>query len=128
MRQSWREHKGPVLSDEEVAWLLLSSAKRGAQSRNLPLDIEYQDVLKLVRTGKCEISKIPFDKRRKPLHGSDLPFRASLDRIDNTKGYLKDNIQVVCRIFNHCKWTWDTEDVLTLATALVREHGEYYDP
>lgn len=125
MRQDWRSYKGPLLSDEEVAWLLFNSAKRGAQARSLPLDIEYHDVLSLVRTGKCEISKIPFDKRRKPANGPDLPFRASLDRIDNTKGYLKNNVQVVCRIFNHCKWNWNTEDILQLATALVREHGEY---
>lgn len=122
MRLNWREHKGPRLSDEKVAWLLYNSAQRGATNRNLAFDITYSDVLKLVRTGKCAVSGIPFDRRQKPTIQPDLPFRASLDRIDNTKGYIKDNIQVVCRIYNHAKWNWNSDDVITLAKALVEKH------
>ena len=121
MRRDWREHKGPRLSDEEVAGLLFNSAKKGAVNRNLEFDITYQDVLRLVRLGKCAVSGIPFDRRQKPAECPDLPFRASLDRIDNTEGYVKNNIQVVCRIYNHAKWNWNSEDVLRLAQHLVEK-------
>jgi hypothetical protein len=118
-REHWRDVHSPILEPEEVAWRLFNSAKTKAKGRKLEFNLKYNDVLRRVRTGKCAVSGIPFDHRAKPVRGVDLPFRASLDRINNTKGYFPDNIQVVCCIYNRAKLMWGREDVLHLAMALI---------
>ena len=40
------------------------------------------------------------------------PFKPSLDRIDNSKGYTSDNIKVVWQIENYCKNTYTENDVI----------------
>lgn len=40
------------------------------------------------------------------------PFKPSVDRIDNSKGYTIDNIRIVWQIENYCKNTYTQEDVI----------------
>jgi hypothetical protein len=44
----------------------------------------------------------------------------SLDRIDSSKPYLKDNVQVVVYMYNVCKGEFSQEDVMLFARMLVR--------
>lgn len=111
-----------TLSPEEVAWKLYSSAKNGAPSRNKEFSLSYEDVLRLVKQGSCAMSGIPFDMNEKPFRGKDIPWRASLDRINNDIGYIPGNIQVVSKIYNAAKYVWTDSDVLTLARALARRN------
>jgi hypothetical protein len=111
-----------LLSAEEVAWKLYNSAKNGAPTRNKDFDLKYEDVLRLVKQGHCAVSGIPFDMNERPFRGREIPWRASLDRIDNAVGYYPDNIQVVCKIYNTAKYIWTDEDVLTLARAIARRY------
>lgn len=39
------------------------------------------------------------------------PAAASLDRIDSTKGYVKGNVQFVCRAINLAKSTFSDADM-----------------
>lgn len=111
-----------LLSPEEVAWKLYSSAKNGAPIRNKEFSLTYEDVLRLVKEGHCAMSGIPFDMNEKPFRGVDIPWRASLDRIDNSVGYLPGNIQVVCKMYNSAKYVWSDADVLKLAKALAERN------
>ncbi len=119
MRQNWRHIKAAPLTPEQVAVRLFDSAKNKAAKRGLQFTLTFDDVLKRVQAGRCQVTGIPFDNRAKPYRGPDLPFRASLDRVDNTVGYHAFNIQVVCKIYNHSKWTWNLEDVAMMARKLV---------
>lgn len=49
-------------------------------------------------------------------------FRPSIDRIDNTLGYTKENCMVVCVIYNKSKSDYAKEDVLKMAKALVMKN------
>lgn len=118
-RADWRAANPPVLDPEEVAWRLFNSAKLKAKRRGLDFDLRYNDVWRQVRTGKCCRTGIPFDNRAKPLVGPDLPFRASLDRVNNTRGYFADNVMVTVKLYNHAKWTWNHEDILLMARGLL---------
>jgi len=40
------------------------------------------------------------------------PFRPSIDRIDNNRGYTIDNIQIIWAIENHCKNVYTNDDVI----------------
>jgi hypothetical protein len=47
------------------------------------------------------------------------PDRASLDRIDSSKGYIKGNIQFVAYMYNICKNNFQHEDVVNFSVAVV---------
>lgn len=123
-RQNWRNVVADPLEPEEVAWRLYNSAKTKAKKRGLTFKLKYNDVLRPVLAGACQATGIPFDHRAKPATGVDLPFRASLDRIDNTVGYEPDNIQIVCCIYNRSKAMWNVDDVVTMAEAIMQKQLE----
>ena len=50
------------------------------------------------------------------------PWKASLDRIDSTRGYLKGNVRYVTVIANFCKQGFSDEDVLAFARGVVQHH------
>ncbi len=63
-----------------------------------------QELQGQARTGRCEATGLPFDLDA----GVDRnPYFPSLDRIDNSKGYLDDNVRVVVRAFNLIRGDWD---------------------
>jgi hypothetical protein len=101
----------------QVAGKLFDSARAKAGKRGLEFDLLYTDVLQLVEHGECPVLGIPFDMRQ----GTWLPWRASLDRRDNTRGYHWDNIQVVAKIVNQAKGPWEMSefDIMCLARAEV---------
>lgn len=51
------------------------------------------------------------------------PNSASVDRIDNTKGYVKGNIQVISWGANRLKGTLSIEQMVTMARAILAHHG-----
>lgn len=117
-RVNWRSIDSPMLTPEQVAVKLYDAAKGKAYSRGLEFDLRFNIVLGGVKVGRCAMSGIPFDMRLKP-RGVDFPFRASLDRIDNTLGYLDTNVQIVAKIYNSAKYIWNDEDVLKMAQGLM---------
>jgi len=47
--------------------------------------------------------------------------RASLDRIDNSKGYIKGNLRFVSLMANYCRNEFTDEDVKLFCEAVVNE-------
>ena len=79
--------------------IAMTSLKSGAKTRGLPFFITTEDLKKLFHISgmKCAISGVALNTEPKN------PFRASVDRIDSSKGYTLDNIQVVCHFVNTAK-------------------------
>ena len=67
-----------------------------------------------LRFGKCELTGLEFKFRDKLQN-----FWPSIDRIDNTKGYLKNNCRVVLYCVNAFKGTMTEEDFKIVVKALV---------
>ncbi len=88
---------------EEINHVFWLSILRGAKERNLEVTVSIEDVwqLFLKQNRKCALTGIPliFGKTRK----SWKTTTASLDRIDNDKGYLLDNIQWIHKDLNIMK-------------------------
>ena len=79
---------------------LLRYAKSRADKRGLDFDLTPKDI---VLPEICPIMKMPFI-------ANDKKYAYSLDRIDSTRGYTKDNVWVISLIANSMKWTSTHEE------------------
>lgn len=67
--------------------------------------------------------KLETPETTSPHHQLDRsPRRASVDRIDSSKGYHPDNIQFVSLIYQYAKNGWNHSDVVAFAKAII-PHG-----
>lgn len=96
---------------------LLRSTRARAKFRDIEWDIPEDYFYGLLSTMRCEVSGLPLSFNG----GKHDPWRPSVDRKDPTKGYTRDNVQIVCWIYNRAKHIGLDADVLRLAQALVRE-------
>lgn len=86
-----------------AAYYLWNNAKKRAGYRNLPFDIRRDDIARLVEDF-CASHFYSLDLRS--------PFRPSIDRIDKSKGYTRDNVRIVWLIENLCRNTFTDNEVL----------------
>jgi hypothetical protein len=87
------------------------AAKARAKARGLDFTIEIKDI---VIPDFCPLLNIPI------LIGKDKQNSPSLDRIDSSKGYTKDNIQVISWRANWLKNNATIEELITLADNLKK--------
>lgn len=78
---------------------ILNQAKIRANHANLPFDITFED---LTIPEVCPLLNTPMIIGS----GEDSP---SIDRVDNTKGYTKDNIRIISKRANRMKSNIDLE-------------------
>lgn len=92
-------------------------AKQRAKKRNIEFSISIEDI------------KIP---ERCPYLGIELttllgqgrlPFNASIDRKDPTKGYTPDNIEIISDLANRMKTNATTEQLIIFAKAVLKRHN-----
>lgn len=98
----------------------MSLAKIRADEKGLPFALDRAAIAVRISAGRCEVTGIPFDfslRKERAQHVS--PFAPSIDRIDPSKGYTMDNIQIVAMAYNMAKGTGTHEDVVKFALAVV---------
>jgi hypothetical protein len=95
---------------------ILKHAKVHSLARNREFNITLQDLeeLKIKQKNKCSISGILFED-----YGNNS---ISLDRIDSTKGYSKDNIQLVTKMVNIMKSNFELQEFI-FTCKLITENG-----
>ncbi|MEN6306068.1 MAG: hypothetical protein ABFD96_25305 [Armatimonadia bacterium] len=85
----------------------VNAARTRAKQRGLGFDIDYEWAIAEVERQKlrCAMTGIAFFSREK---GSSKchPYCPSLDRIDNSKGYTKDNVRIVLFAVNAMLRDW----------------------
>lgn len=86
---------------------------KGCTDPNI-VDKEYLEKLWKEQQGRCAITGLPLELRlRKKKHLiKDRRLQASLDRIDNTKGYVEGNLQFICWPLNMWKGTNTEKDFI----------------
>ncbi len=97
--------------------------KKGAASRNLDFEISIKDAWELFikQNERCALSNIKIEIVTNYTHKWKL-HTASLDRIDNSKGYIKGNIQWVHRKINIMRGKMDVDRFITFCK-MVAEHA-----
>lgn len=101
---------------------LLSLYKSKAKRENREFDLDRDWIQSRLDKGRCEVTGLPFAKGRfgeKPGKYRQDPWAISIDRIDNRKGYTKDNCRMVVWSLNRAKGNYPDEVLLKLAAALV---------
>ncbi len=86
---------------------LYSSAKQRAKHHNLEFDLTPEWIAEKILVGDCEKTGLSFTlepPRKGYFHN---PYAPSLDRRDQTKGYTKDNVDVVIWAYNQAKGQWN---------------------
>ena len=99
----------------EANWnrLLFQNAKRSSKRRSLDFNLELMDI---VIPEICPYLQIPLTTK----HGCGIvDSNASIDRKDNSKGYVKGNVQVISHLANQMKSCATQDQLLTFARSIV---------
>ena len=97
-----------------ISWF--NKVKIGAETRGLVFDITLDDVwfLYITQEGKCALSGMPIGWAEVgSLH------TASVDRIDSTKGYIKDNVQLLHKDVNMMKQSYSQDYFIEVCQAIA---------
>jgi hypothetical protein len=98
---------------------VMDRVKESARTRNLELDIDKDFIRQLLieSNGVCAMSGVKLST----MHND--PNKASIDRIDSDKGYIKGNVRVVATRSNMIKNKWSDAEILEWALTFVQHHG-----
>lgn len=108
-----RKYKDNQINQNSLLFLLkkrLYDARNRAERNNLffNLDLEFMIDLWNKQNGKCALTGLQMTTDQ---HGR-LNTNISIDRIDSSKGYTKDNVQFVCSAVNFMKAKMDINDFI----------------
>ena len=83
---------------------LFYNIKTRAKKKGLEVDITREYLLETLRATdyKCTVTGVEFNRYSSGRNKANA-FKASIDRIDSSKGYTKDNIRWVCWAVNQMK-------------------------
>ena len=112
-------------------WLKQSNSTNGYKSINLGAknrNIEFKRSIKemwdlFVQQNKlCAITGVKLIMPNK--NNKNNKNIASLDRIDSTKGYIKDNLQWVHKDINQMKWNYEQNYFIKLCRMVINYNAE----
>jgi|DEB0MinimDraft_6_1074348.scaffolds.fasta_scaffold05570_3 hypothetical protein len=105
-------------------WLvnkLCSNCKNSAKAKGLEYALSPSFLLELLerQNWRCPMTRVyyEFDRNRNPA-------QPSVDRIDNSKGYVPDNVQIVSLFYNNARNIWEHDELVEMAQALVEVNAE----
>lgn len=143
--RSFKKQKKPITDEQKKEWHLKNrdrqlkrmrnyhasqngrardlhrSAMKRANIKGINFNISLEHIRILLALGKCQRSGIHFDLSMEN-KGNVMrnPFAPSLDRIDNSKGYEPDNIQLVCNLYNAGKGQHTDEQFIAFCIAVAQ--------
>lgn len=96
------------------------NAKKRAARAGLDYSLTPEDVQALWERcgGRCEVTGIEFEFEAMDGKYVRRPFAPSADRIDNAKGYVLGNVQLVCVIVNYAMNTWGEHALMRVAIGM----------
>jgi hypothetical protein len=86
------------------------------------INLAFLETLWINQNGRCYYSNIP-------MNFSKNEWRVSIERVNNEKGYVKDNVVLCCLEFNtRSQWTQDkVDEMLSILDKNIEDNLEYYN-
>lgn len=112
-------NKNPSFKGEgKIGKVFFSDLRHGAIRRNLEFNITLKYIWELYKKqkGKCSITNVPIHFGRTRMSRETT---ASLDRIDNSKGYVEGNVRWVLKPINMLRLNYDTEYFIKLCNLVA---------
>lgn len=102
---------------EHYIKIMVMRARERARTNNLECDLDESDI---VLPEVCPLLGVPF------IYGdaNNKWYTYSLDRIDSTKGYTKDNVQVITYLANTMKNKASKKELITFAKNIIKLLGD----
>jgi len=98
--------------------LIADARKADARKQKFEINISEDWVEEKLKKGTCELTGLPFDfSPSKNTHFNR--YAPSLDRINSSKGYTKDNVRVVLSSVNIALGQYTDEDMLPILEAMI---------
>ena len=91
---------------------------KAAKTRGIEFNIEESDI---IIPEVCPLLEVPFEFGTK----ASYDYSPSLDRIDNSKGYIKGNIWVISKKSNTMKSSATLQELQTFCTNILRYSPSY---
>lgn len=100
-----------------------SHLKTSALKRNKEFNVTIQDIYNqyLKQDKKCPYTNIELNFT--PRYGDKTTSNASVDRINNDKGYTVENIQIVHKIINYMKLCLSSEDFIKFCNLVAKNNS-----
>ena len=105
-------------------WYMHTKAKKRARDNGIDFNIDVSDV---VMPKYCPVFKKYELKKQPDTKSGPKPWSPSLDRIDNTKGYIKGNVQVISNKANTMKGNATPKELLQFAFWVIFTYGHLID-
>jgi len=108
------------------AYQIFNNARQRAKKRDIEFTINLAWVQDRVEAGFCQVTGLDLEIKNIKQYGKEMnaqPFGPTLDRKNPSLGYTEDNTQVVVAVYNYAKMHWSHEDVVIMASALLRKEN-----
>ena len=105
------------LSTKEFIQKMIGNSKHRAKELNITFEINIQDI---TIPSTCKYLDFPLTTIR---GRGRLDTNASIDRIDSTKGYTPDNVEVISFLANRMKNSASIEQLKTFAKNIDKLYG-----
>lgn len=105
------------------AMKLLNTCRKNAKRRGQECTITADDIKGMLAPMTCAASGLPLTRERGDGSARN-PWAPSVDRIDNSKGYVPGNVRIVCAIFNMMRADWADDALLRVVKALAENNPD----
>lgn len=118
-----RELQNDIKLNKCLRWRWLSARDRSRRNKNIAFSITLEDVVALwnKQNGKCALSGIEMTYE---LQKGRTPTNVSIDKIDRTKGYIPENIQLVCMACNQMKSDMSEEELYSFCKNIIKTYED----
>lgn len=99
-----------------------SATKHSAKKRGLDFNLDVDWFKERLSNASCELTGLPFHSSAGSLNGRRNFYSPSVDRIDNSLGYIASNVRMVIWGVNLSKNKFADKDLQALSLAMVLAH------
>ena len=105
---------------EDISYSYFSKIENSARKRGFEFNITIEDIWNqfVIQNKKCNLSGL--DLCFQKIYKKPYAQTASIDRIDNSKGYIKDNIQILHKQINLTKHVLSQEEFIKMCMLIAR--------